>query len=103
MPSTDLLEEKIRVILRATCLPTVAVVWGGGQDPPRTEQLVEALARPGCVLFLAPFLPPPPSCFHYERGYNRQSKNGRPAGGAGAKRGTTSRSVLPPGRGLSQP
>lgn len=78
MPSTDLLEEKIRVILRATCLPTVAVVWGGGQDPPCTEQLVRGARTPGLCPVLSS-LPAASSQLLPLREGLQQTKQKRPA------------------------
>lgn len=78
MPSTDLLEEKIRVILRATCLPTVAVVWGGGQDPPCTEQLVRGARTPGLCPVLSS-LPAAASQLLPLREGLQQTKQKRPA------------------------
>lgn len=78
MPSTDLLEEKIRVILRATFLPTVAVVWGGGQDPPCTEQLVRGARTPGLCPVLSS-LPAASSQLLPLREGLQQTKQKRPA------------------------
>lgn len=78
MPSTDLLEEKIRVILRATCLPTVAVVWGGGQDPLCTEQLVRGARTPGLCPVLSS-LPAASSQLLPLREGLQQTKQKRPA------------------------